>query len=206
MKFMYGCCVGSWSKFQDNVARGRNNRSIVALSGRDAIAPAYNRIRDIAQRERVDALVLMHDDLEITDHGFEEKVRVILNEVPDVALIGVAGGGGKSLYWWDHEPIGHQLTDFANIDFGQRTGEVDLIEGSIMVLSRWAITHLYFDTSFEGFYGYDEIGMQARHLGKRCVVADIDTHHHTVGGFSSGAESFARNDERYRLKWFGGGL
>jgi hypothetical protein len=201
----YGCCVGSWDKFTANVAPRTRDRPMVALAGQSGIVRAYNAIIDAYSwpaQGNLDAVILLHDDLEITDPDAETKLLAPLAD-PDVALVGVAGGGGDSLYWWNHEPVGHQLTDVMNIDFGTREGEVTLIEGSLMVLSPWLLTHLRFDAQFTGYHGYDEIGMQVRAAGKKVVVVDVDTHHHNPMGYAS-EESAATCREAARLyqqKW-----
>jgi hypothetical protein len=198
---VYGTCVGSWEKFQANVARPE--RQIIALSGQTDIAVAYNSILEYCVRREVDLLVLQHDDLEITDPDAEQKFLDVVAEL-GVALVGVAGGSGQhGLGWWGHSPIGHQLTDAMMIDFGARSGDVDLVEGSVMAFNRWSITSLRFDENIRGFHGYDEIAMQARALGKRVVVADIDTCHHTRMGFKSpeSEADWQADDRYYREKW-----
>src|SRR5689334_20490884 len=159
VRIAYGCCVGSWEKFQSNVvpfteARGRR---VIATSGHTGIVQAYNMMLDAVVGWKLDAFVLLHDDLEIVDPNAEEKFMVALED-RDVGLVGVAGGGGDSIYWWNHNPVGHQWTDVRHIDFGLRSGDVTLIEGSCMVLSPWLIRYLRFDQRFTGWHGYDEIG------------------------------------------------
>jgi hypothetical protein len=149
-------------------------------------------------------LVLVHDDLEILDQAKAEAAILEAFSDPDVALVGVAGGDARSgLAWWNIDPVGHQLTDSMNIDFGRRTGDVTLLEGSLLAFSPWAMLNLVFDENFPGFHGYDEIAMQAIDKGKRVVVVDVDTHHHSTLGFDS-LDSHAewhRADERFRKKW-----
>src|SRR6266496_6247088 len=186
MAVIYGCCVGSLEKLERYVLPWVAARPLVIVHGATGIVSAYNRILDLVSR-RIgygDALVLLHDDLEILDPDAETKFLVALAD-PSVALVGVAGGGGESIYWWNHNPIGHQQTDQRLIDFGPRTGDVTLVEGSIMALSPWAMRHLRFDPRFTGFHGYDEIGQQVRAAGKRCLVIDVDTHHHNPEGYTS---------------------
>lgn len=203
MVIAYGCCIGTWAKFASYVMPVIGESRVIALENQTCIAVAYNAI--IATQESdVDALVLLHDDLEITDPAFEVKIKFILETVPDVALVGVAGGRGiRSLDWWEYETVGHQLTDSGMLDFGPRTGLVDDLEGSLLVLSRWAIENLRFDESYGGFHGYDDIGMHANAAGKAVVVADIDTHHHTGVGFRSpqSAAEWERANERFKRKW-----
>lgn len=197
----YGCCVGSWDKYQRNVAPHVVNKPVHTVEGQTSIAAAYNEILAACPQD-VDALILLHDDLEITDPDAESKFLAALE--PDVGLVGVAGGGGKNgLAWWLCDPVGHQQTDVLNIDFGARTGDVDLIEGSIMVFSPWAIDTLRFDERFPGFHGYDEIAALAGARHMRVVVADVDTHHHSSLGFKSDAShaQWLEADRLYREKW-----
>lgn len=199
----YGCCVGSWDKFTANVAPRTAGRPMMALAGQPGIVHAYNTIVAAAfARHDLDALILLHDDLELTDPDAEAKLLAPLTD-PDVGLVGVAGGGGDSIYWWNHNPVGHQLTDVMNIDFGQREGDVTLIEGSVMVLSPWLLANLRFDPRFTGYHGYDEIGMQVRAAGKRVVVVDVDTHHHNPMGYASeeSAAMCRRAAQLYQEKW-----
>jgi hypothetical protein len=207
VKIAYGVCVSSWDKFRDYVAPGLSSMtsSVHALHGRAAIAQAYNQILDACSFDGTEVLILQHDDLEITDPDGVAKLLAPFED-SSVALVGVAGGGGAhGLAWWGQSPIGHQRTDVMDIDFGTRTGDVDLLEGSLLVFSRWAIRNLRFDESFPGFHGYDEIAMQVKGYfpDRRNVVVDVDTHHHNAMGFKS-PESHAEwlaADELYRKKW-----
>lgn len=196
----YGVCVGSWDKFNQYVLPHAAGSPVIALSGQTCIGAAYNTILDAINH--VDMLILQHDDLEILDPDAETKFAAALTD-PDVLLAGVAGGSARGgLGWWNHDPIGHQQTDAMNIDFGTRTGDVDLLEGSLLVFSREAIRTLRFDLRFDGFHGYDDIGMQASRAG-RAVVVDVDTHHHNPMGFKS-AQSHAEwleADRLFRHKW-----
>lgn len=218
MRVAYGCCVGWWDEFQQYVVPRVGDRrvydsaggvapTLVAVFGQTSIAVAYNRILDSLAGDRLDAVVLLHTDLEITDSQFERKIETVLLD-PQVALIGVAGArnvGG--LAWWEYETVGHQTTDGLGVlDFGVREGDVEALEGSLLVFSPWAIQNLRFDEQYPGFHGYDEIAMQASRAGKRVVVADIDTYHHTAGGFKGESSSvdWRRSAARYNDKWFKG--
>lgn len=202
----YGVCVGSWDKFNRYVLPHTADRPVMALSGQTCIGAAYNLI--LAAYEMacdLDMLILQHDDLEIVDPDAESKFAAALAE-PGVLLAGVAGGSARGgLAWWNHDPVGHQRTDAMNIDFGSRTGDVDLLEGSLLVFSRVAIELLRFDLSFTGFHGYDDIGMQASRGEGRAVVVDVDTHHHNPMGFKSGQShaEWLEADQLFRHKWQG---
>ena len=173
------------------------------MTEQTSIAKAYNTILDAHKSYPPDALVLQHDDLEITDPDAEVKFLEVL-ALPDVTLVGVAGGYGVgSLAWWNANTVGHQTIDSGLLDFGPRIGEVDLLEGSILVFGPWAIQNLRFDTRYPGFHGYDSIAMLNRWYGRKTLVADVDTHHHVQLGFKSpeSAEAWAAADERFRREW-----
>lgn len=199
-----GTCVGSWEKYGKHVAPWVGaGRPAKAMADQPSIAVGYNRILDHFRGQVLDAVVLLHDDLEITDPEAEAKFLAALEE--DVALVGVCGGKGTdSLYWWNSEKVGHQMTDSGLLDFGPRTGDVGFIDGSIMVFSPWAVENLRFDERWTDFRsGYDDICLHALAAGKRVVVADVDTHHHTkVGWRSPEVEArFAESEQIFRAKW-----
>lgn len=200
----YGTAVGSWEKYGRYVAPWvcAGGRASKAMDGQPSIAVAYNRILDHFKHQVLDAVVLLHDDLETTDPAAESRFLAALED-PDVALVGVAGGG-PSLRWWDHDPVGHQMTDSGLIDFGTRTGDVDMLEGSIIVFSPWAMSNLRIDERYTDFRsGWDDVCLAARAAGKRVVVVDVDTHHHSTVGWKS-PEIQARFQESERIfhqKW-----
>lgn len=205
MVIAYGCCGGSREKVWANLHH-LLEREFTLLYEQPSIAVAYNTIIDLTLRRYpdVEALVLLHDDLQLTDEQFEDKVRAALAD-PDVAVLGVAGARGvRSLDWWNYQTIGHQLTDTTALDFGVRSGEVDGLEGSLLVLSRWALENLRFDETYDGFHGYDcDVARQALDVGKKVLVIDVDTHHRTTLGWKSPEvhQSWLRAAEIYRKKW-----
>jgi hypothetical protein len=199
----YGTCVGSWERVQRYVLPRVGGKLFFGTSGQSSIAQAYNSILVAAAGHDLSMLILQHDDLEITDPDAELKFLEAFAD-PRVAIAGVAGGkGGESLAWWETETVGHQLTDSRLLDFGPRTGEVALVEGSVMAFSPWAIEYLGFDENFRGFHSCDEVAATARSWGKRVVVVDVDTHHHTTLGFKSeeNRRQWTEANEVFRKKW-----
>jgi GT2 family glycosyltransferase len=63
-----------------------------------------------------------------------------------------------------------------------RTGEVDTVDGLLLVLSPWAVRNLRFDESLGRFHGYDlDFCLQARAAGRKVVTADLKiVHHHSL--------------------------
>lgn len=205
MNVVYGCASNSWDRISRFVAPWLAGRPLIVMWDPSSIAVAYNEILRTVSRVTVDALVLVHDDLEITDPNAEDKLLTAL-QAPNIALVGVAGGRGVgSLAWWNAETFGYQRTNTTELYLGPRHGDVDLLEGSLLALGSWAIRNLRFDEDVPGFHGYDEIAMQARRRGKRVVVTDVDTHHHTSLGFDSPESQLAWCDadmwfrEKYSL-------
>ncbi len=201
----YGTCVGSWEKLRRNIVPRVGDSPLFGLSGQTQLTVAYNTILDAYRGRDLDAVVLLHDDLELVDPDAEAKFLEALAD-PDVAMVGVCGGkGDKTLAWWDSETVGHQMTDSGMLDFGARSGGVAFIEGSIMAFSPWAVENLRFDTRYPGFLGYDDICLTARAAGKRVTVVDVDTHHHSTLGFKSPAIAAAWDvaEEIFQAKWWG---
>jgi GT2 family glycosyltransferase len=63
-----------------------------------------------------------------------------------------------------------------------RTGEVDSVDGVVIVMSPWAVRELRFDESLGNLHGYDlDICLQARAAGRKVVTTDIRViHHHSL--------------------------
>lgn len=205
MTVAYGSCVGDWCRFARNVAASvPAGRPLIGLQGAASIAAGYNQILDTYRGKDVDAVILVHDDLEITDPDAEEKFLAVLTD-PEVALVGVAGGKGRdSLQWWNSEKVGHQMTDSGMLDFGARTGDVAFLEGSIIAFSPWAVENLRCDEIYTDFRsGWDDICLASLASGKRNIVIDVDTHHHSPIGWKSPEieAKFMESERIFRKKW-----
>jgi hypothetical protein len=159
----------------------------------------YNRLLDKAGAlENLAALALIHQDAEIADPAFAATVREALRD-PDVAIVGCVGAVGvRGLAWWrgtlTWAGITHTYPEYGGGSFPGPTwdpqrvppraelGEVDTVDGFVMVLSPWAVRNLRFDESLGTLHGYDfDICMQARTAGKKVVTADFRAiHHHSL--------------------------
>jgi hypothetical protein len=159
----------------------------------------YNLLLDkAAPHENLEALVLVHQDVEIADPDFAATVREALSD-PDVAIVGCAGAiGVRSIAWWQGAltwaGLTHRYQEYGGGDFPAiswrpeavpsyaTTGEVDSIDGFVMVLSPWAVRELRFDESLGKLHGYDfDICMQAKAAGKKVVTAEFRAiHHHSL--------------------------
>jgi hypothetical protein len=119
-------------------------------------------------------------------------VRQALSD-PAVAVVGAAGGiGAPGIAWWEGTVSaapgvqrylphgGGELPAFGWADPEAPLGEVDTVDGSLMVLSRWAVRTIRFDESLRVGHGFDaDYCRQVRAAGRKVVTADLRTvlHH-----------------------------
>ncbi|MGH2956569.1 MAG: glycosyltransferase [Solirubrobacterales bacterium] len=162
-----------------------------------SIFRAYNLFCDQAAKlDGLEALVLLHQDVEIVDPNLCEKVREALRD-PEVAVAGCAGAVGvRNLAWWEgsttwgsytqrFDQTGSELPGLSwpeEIPSYATTGEVDSIDGVLIAMSPWAVRELRFDESLGRLHGYDlDICLQARAAGKKVVTIDARVvHHHSA--------------------------
>jgi Glycosyltransferase like family len=204
----FAACIGSEEKFRRCAQPGlrltcETDSPVAEVTTDSSIFSAYNEVLDaFADAPDLEALVLLHEDLEIVDSDFCGKVRRRLAD-PSVAILGVIGARGvTSLAWWEGEGRGRCLETRGLVDFGGGFHDVDTVDGLLMVLSPWAVRNLRFDEEgFSGFHGYDaDLCFQARAAGKRVVVDEIAVIHHTKGGYGN-LEAYAACDRAFREKW-----
>ena len=199
----YGVCVGSGKKLERYVLPWAALSVIYTRRHQASIAIAYNCMLDDALDDGFDVLILQHDDLEITDPDGEEKLVKALAD-PSVALAGVAGGSvSGGLAWWNVDPVGRVRWDGGVLDFGKRSGEVEMLDGCLLAFGRWGIENLRF-TPRLGFHGYDgDICMKAGQAGRRVVAVDLGVYHHTVLGFKTEAShlDWLDADREFRERW-----
>ncbi len=75
----YGCCTGWWDKLQRNVVDCiDDDATLFALSGQTQLTVAYNTILDAYKGRGMDAVILLHDDLELIDPDAEDKFLAAL--------------------------------------------------------------------------------------------------------------------------------
>ncbi len=172
---------------------------ILAPAGDASIFRNYNIMLDeAAKHEDLEALVLLHQDAELVDEDFCDKVRAALSD-PDVAIVGCAGAVGvRSIAWWAGSvtwaSFTHRYEEFGGGEIPAlswipertpsyaRRGEVDAIDGVVMVMSPWAVRELRFDESLGQLHGYDfDMCLQARAAGKKVIAEDLRVvHHHSL--------------------------
>lgn len=204
----FGVCVADEARFARCALPGLRrvaepDAQIATVTSDSSIFEAYNEVLDgLAAREDLEALVLLHDDVELLDPAFCSKLRARLAD-PGVAIVGAIGARGiESLEWWRYETAGRVRETRGLVDFGAGPADVDVVDGLLLALSPWAARTLRFDAErFSGFHGYDaDLCCQARAAGRRVVVEDLALHHHTKGGYGD-VEAFRVADATWRAKW-----
>jgi hypothetical protein len=176
---------------------------VYALPSIGSICRSYNALLDqAAARADLEALVLVHQDAEIVDADFCAKARHALAD-PGVAVVGCVGAiGVRSIAWWEgsvalasfvHRYPEHGGGDLPAFSWAwadappyARLGEVDTLDGFLLVLSPWAVRNLRFDESLGQLHGYDlDFCLQARSAGRKVVTADFRAiHSHSLEPFS----------------------
>ncbi len=167
-----------------------------------SIFQSYNAlIQQATQCTDLEALVLVHQDTEIVDPDFCARVRRVLDD-PQVGLVGCVGAVGvRSIAWWEgsvsaaslvhrHEDHGGGELPAFSWTWGEappyaRTGEVDTLDGFLLVLSPWVVRNVRFDESLGQLHGYDlDFCLQVRAAGRKVVTAQLHAiHHHRLEAF-----------------------
>ncbi len=79
------------------------------------------------------------------------------------------GGGDLPAFSWDWS----EAPPYARI------GEVDSLDGFLLILSPWAVRNVRFDEALSDFHGYDlDFCLQVREAGKKVLTADLRAIHH----------------------------
>ena len=200
---IFGTCVGGGGDRYRSVALPSIERAsvsddlILSGPGDDGICRLYNQFLEEARnRNDCEAVVLLHDDVEIIDPNFRPKiVEAVARE--NVGVVGAIGGADlTNLAWWyARERAGRVFEARGVIDFGERGRDLDAVDGLMLVLAPSAFRTLSFDgVSFPKFHGYDvDYCLQVRSKGLRVVLAPVNLLHRTKGGLGDRqAFEFAR--------------
>jgi hypothetical protein len=184
---------------------------VLAQQSAGSLFHNYNLLLDRAATEDdLEALVLLHQDVELGDADFAAKVRKALDD-PDVAIVGCAGAVGvRGPAWWQGSEtwasVTHRYEEYGGGEFVRDDDteplEVDMVDGFVMVLSPWAVRELRFDESLGKLHGYDfDICMQARTAGKRVMTAPLRAIHHRSLELISDPEDWMQTYVRLAEKW-----
>lgn len=197
------------------------NSEILAYSAAGSLFRSYNLLMErAAQLEGLEALVLVHQDAEITDRDFVLKLRAAIED-PDVGVVGCVGAlGVRSIAWWEgsvtwasfthryEELGGGELPAFAwdgrDLPGYAHIGEVDTVDGFVLCLTPWTLAHIRFDESLGQLHGYDlDLCLQVRAAGHKVATADFKVIHHHSLELVGDPEGWIQAHERLAEKWDG---
>ena len=163
-----------------------------AIAAVGPICRGYNLILDRAAREEeLEALVLIHQEVEIVDGELCAKLRRAFAD-PEVAVVGAIGATGvRSIAWWEGEissgPVmqryqehgGGELPAFSFKERLPAPADVEMVDGFLMALSPWAVRNVRFDESLWLGHGYDlDFCLRVREAGRRVRTEDLRLVHH----------------------------
>jgi Glycosyltransferase like family len=194
---------------------------IRAMPSIGSIFASYNALLDeFSRRDELEALVLVHQDAEIMEPDFCQIARRALAD-PQVGLVGCVGAVGvRSIAWWEasvtlasfvnryQEHGGGDLASFSwqweEAPAYARIGEVETLDGFVLVLSPWVVRNLRFDESLGQFHGYDlDFCLQVRAAGRKVVTADFRAVHHRQLEMLPDPEEWTEAHIKVAEKWDG---
>lgn len=193
---------------------------ILSQPSSGSIFRSYNDILDrAAAREDLDALVLVHQDAEIVDPGFCDKLREALRH-EHVGVVGCVGAiGVRNVAWWEGSATWgsflHRYQEFGGGEFPAfswnkvpphaRTGEVDMVDGFVLALPRWTVENVRFDESLGlALHGYDcDFCLQVREAGCKVLTADFKVIHHHSLELVNDPETYISAHIKVAEKWDG---
>ena len=162
----------------------------------------------------------MHQDAELVDSGFCRVVREALSDA-EVGVVGCVGAiGVRSIAWWEasvtlasfinryEEHGGGDLHSFSwtwdDAPPYARTGEVETLDGFVLVLAPWAVHNLRFDESLGRIHGYDlDFCLQVRAAGRKVVTADFRAIHYRALEMVPDRDDWVDAYIRVAAKWEG---
>jgi len=187
-----------------------------------SIFHTYNLILEqAAAHEDLEALVLAHQDVEIVDPDFCAKVRRSFRD-PNVGVLGCVGAiGVRSIAWWEGSVTWasfiHRYQELGGGEFPSltwdpkelppyaRRGEVDTVDGLLMVLSPWTVRNIRFDETLGlPLHGYDfDLCLQVRAGGQKVVADDLRVVHHHSLDLVDDPEPYVEAHMKLAEKWDG---
>lgn len=220
--FVFGCAVTDESTFARCFAPGYRRTAepdSLLIEDRDGgtVSQAYNRILDRAATLRsVEAVVLVHQDLEIVSDDFCARLRRAMAH-PRVGVVGCAGAVDvTSIAWWDPGPVVGayewiydelgsrvQMQSWDHVREVSEVTEVAAVDGMLLALSPAALGGLRFDPELDpGAHAYDvDICFQAREAGLKVVVAPLGVAHHHGIVILDDPSDWIDAHQRFARKW-----
>jgi hypothetical protein len=136
----FGVAIGDHSTYEDVALPGLEravepDSTILTRSGHDTIQRPYNEMMDeAAVLPDLEALVLLHQDLELTDDSLPRRVREVFAD-RRVGLTGPLGGRVSKPHCWLWPDEAYGTVDPAVLAPVTGSREVDVVDGALLVLA-----------------------------------------------------------------------
>jgi Glycosyltransferase like family len=224
---VFGSSVTKPQVYRDCAERGiklagEPDTLVMPRTAEGSIFRNYNALMDeAAELDGLEALVLLHQDSEISDPQFCPKLRTALAD-PEVGVVGCVGSiGVRTIAWWEGSVTWasfiHRYTELGGGDFPSltwneadkppyaRLGEVDTVDGFVLGLSPWVVRNIRFDESLgQLLHGYDfDFCLQVRDAGRKVVTADFKVIHNHSLELASDLGHWAEAHMAVAEKWDG---
>lgn len=192
----FGCPITEQDDYErwagPGISRCAERDSVVIEQyGHDSLQSGLNAILDNAARRRnLEALVLVHQDLELNDPGILALARRAFAD-PSIGIVGAAGARGvRGIDWWEGEGFGrlsNPLLGAVGWSWNESHGshDVDAVDGCVMVLAPWVARSVRLPAPADAtFHGYDlDLCLRVRARGGRVTVDDLGCVHHIARTF-----------------------
>jgi hypothetical protein len=191
--------------------------TVYAFEAVGDVCRSSNLVLDAAAaRDDLEALVLVEEHVQLDEPDLCAKVREALRD-PEVAVAGWMGASGlRTIAWWEGRiscgPVlvqydqhgGGVLPAWSWTEVEAPPAAVDMVEGSVMALSPWAVRNLRFDETLHLGFGYDlDYCLRARAAGRRAVTMSVKAIHHRPLDLIRGRELWVEAHIRMADKWDG---
>ena len=165
---------------------------VLAYAAVEPVSRTYNLILDAAARlENLEALVLVHPHTEILQADLCSRARQALAD-PRVGAVGCLGARGVSgIAWWEGQVVAgnvrqryeeHGGGEVPAARWAERlapSGEVDALDGQLLILSPQVVRDIRFDEQLLLGHGFDlDFSLRVREAGLTLFVDDLEVVHH----------------------------
>ena len=181
---------------------------VIEQRGHGSIQNGLNAILEkAATRQNLEALVLIHQDVEIDDPDILATARRAISD-PTVGIVGAAGASDvRGIDWWEATGYGrlrNPALGSLGWDWNASRGahDVDTVDGCLMIVAPWVARTVRLPVPADGaFHGYDlDLCLRVRALGGRVRVDDIDCAHYISRTFRD-RDDWVRAAVRMRRSW-----
>ncbi len=178
----FGCAVTDQDMFERVALPGiqrlcEPGALLLTCCGYDAIHRAYNEMMtEAASHADLEALILMHQDLELLDDSLLARVRSLF-ERPRVGVVGCFGGRNVPFQYWalGEEKFGSAMVPAFEQHYSSGPHEVEVVDGVLLAIKPWVARTVRFSAAAsKDFHGYDvDFCMRVRAAGGHVVCDDV---------------------------------